>query len=203
MKKINLIISLVATTLLGISLANATVHIVTAYSTPNEKFDPSVVNAVCGDTIKWMNGNGVHTTVSNSVPNGAASWSSPSNGLPSSGFIYVVTIAGTYTYNCHPQSGGHMPASIVVTCSTGIPAVEVNHISSAYPNPFDTKIIFEAKDADMIILYNILGEKIKSVSLERGETKVEMDVATLSKGIYFYSIIKDEMIVGTRKLVKN
>ena len=112
---------------MGANIAHATVHIITANTTPTEGFVPSMVTAVSGDTIKWVNGNGTHTTASTTIPTGATSWNSSTIG--GAGFSYVVTVPGTYNYNCHPSSGGHMPASIVVTSA---PVVTVITIPNDY-----------------------------------------------------------------------
>ena len=202
-KKIYVLISFSLVSLLGISLANATIVTIQAVgSTPStEAFVPSTANAVCGDTIKWVLVSGTHTTASTTIPNGAAAWSSPN--ITASGFTYVVTKAGTYNYTCHPATGGHMPASIVVTCTNGIPSIDPNYLSSVYPNPFCNKVTIETPDAEMIFIYNLVGEKVKSVMLNNKQTKTEIDVEELNKGFYFYSIIKEGEIIETRKIVKN
>ena len=195
-------ICLFLSSLSAMNSADATTIIITAQTNPIEEFIPSIANAVCGDTIKWVNGNGTHTTASTTIPSGALPWNSPT--INAGGYTYVVTVAGTYNYTCHPLSGGHMDASIVVTCSTAIPFIDDNNISFAWPIPFSGSItIEETANADMIILYNIPGADIKSVSLKHGQTKVEIDAAQLPKGIYFYSIIKQGVILETRKIVKN
>lgn len=202
MKK-NYIISCLSLTLLsGINSACATTIIITSQTSPSESFLPVVANAVCGDTIKWVNVNGTHTTASTIIPSGALPWNSPN--ITAAGYIYVVTVAGTYNYTCHPLSGGHMDASIVVTCTAGIPSVAPGNISFTYPNPFSASItIEETANADMLILYDMLGNKLKSVSLRHGQTKVEIDAAELTEGIYFYRLIKEGAILETRKIVKN
>ena len=207
MKKICSIICLSLTSILGINSANAKVVVITAFtiSQTNQYFSPSTANAVCGDSIKWVAGSGQHTTVSKTIPAGAAAWNSPEFPTTVAAFYYVVTTVGTYTYTCHPSAqfpAGHMAAKIIVTCTNGVPSLDNNYFSLAYPIPFSESITIETTDADMIILYNILGNKVKSVSLEYGQTKVEVGTAELTKGIYFYSIIKEGVIVETKKLVR-
>ena len=80
--------------------------------------------------------------------------------------------------------------------------MDLNRVSSAYPNPFADKLTIETTQGDMISIYNMLGEKMKSVSLKSGQTKVQVDGTELNSGIYFYSIIKEGVIVETRKVVK-
>ena len=207
MKKF-IITCLSLTSLLGINLANAKLVIITGYDggANPDYWVPATANAVCGDSIKWVKGTGTHTTESTTIPSGAVAWASPTLALPSvtPGFIRVLTVVGTYNYGCHIAVGNpHMFAKIIVTCANGVPSTDHQNLSLAYPSPFYRSVTIETTDADMIILYNLLGNKMKSVSLEHGQTKVEVDAVELTKGIYFYSIIKEGVIVETRKLVKN
>ena len=101
----------------------ATVHQVTV---SNFQFSPATVNAVVGDTIKWVWGSGFHTTTSETVPAGATTWDAP---IQSAGqtFSYILTVAGTYTYECtvHPTA---MQATLTV--SGALPVVLKNFIVS-------------------------------------------------------------------------
>lgn len=106
MKKILLVLSAV----LFLQYAFATVHEV---QVSNFQFSPATVDAVVGDTMKWVWGGGFHTTTSTSVPNGASTWDAPMQSANDS-FVYVLTVAGTYNYFCsiHPTS---MTATLNVT----------------------------------------------------------------------------------------
>lgn len=191
MKKIRLIISsLSLVTLLSLNLANATTRIISAQTSPNEAFIPAVTNANVGDTIKWVNVNGTHTTASTTIPAGATPWNSPN--LTASGFTYVVKFAGTYNYTCHPATGGHMPGSIVVTGTASVSSVDrdANSLFLAYPNPCTDKITIETQFANNISVYNISGQLIKSVAVKPELTKIEIDMADLAKGVYFITIDK-------------
>lgn len=203
MKKLYSILAILFTSVLLIGTANATIVTIQAIGTNSatDKFSPSVANAVCGDTIKWVLVSGTHTTASTTIPTGATSWTSPN--ITANGYLYVVTVAGTYNYTCHPSSGGHMPGSIVVTCSAGLSGFNNDFISTSYPNPFSDKMVIETPPADMISIYNMVGEKTKIFLLTNGQTKVEIDTGELPVGVYFYSIFKEGIIIETRKLVKN
>ncbi|OFX28240.1 MAG: hypothetical protein A2X08_14395 [Bacteroidetes bacterium GWA2_32_17] len=61
------------------------------------QFTPDSVNAVVGDTIKWIWVNGSHTTTSDSIPLGATSWDTIIDTLSQS-FQYVVTQVGKYYF---------------------------------------------------------------------------------------------------------
>lgn len=203
MKKFYFLISLSLASLLGVNIANATVHIVTVQNSPSH-FLPVTVNAVVGDTIRWIWVVGNHIVGprnASDIPAGAAMfYATVDAGNP---LEYVVTVPGNYRYDCHPITPHGEDAYIVVTGVTGISSLDNAPVSSVYPNPFTNKITIETQSAETIALYNMTGQKIKSVEVKAGETKTELDVADLTEGIYFYAIVKEGLIVETRKLVKN
>lgn len=109
MKKIYLLF----TTLLFLNYAFATTHEI---QVANFQFTPSSLNVNVGDTIKWVWISGSHTTTSTSVPNGAASWNNPMN-TNNKTFLYKITAAGTYSYDCIPHApdmAGTITASIIL-----------------------------------------------------------------------------------------
>src|SRR5436190_9932486 len=65
----------------------------------NVSFSPKNFTANIGDTIHFVWISGTHTTTSTSVPAGAASWDQPSDNAHTS-FLYPVTTAGTYNFQC-------------------------------------------------------------------------------------------------------
>jgi plastocyanin len=171
----------------------ATVHTVTCQNNPSH-FLPVTANAIVGDTIHWTWVAGTHVVGpinATDIPAGAAMWSAPIDAGNLS-FSYVVKVAGNYHYVCHPATPHGEDAYIVVSnATTGIqPFSTVPHLSSAYPNPFSEKITIETPNADQIVIYNILGESIRSFQLKNGETKLEADLGTLPKGVFFYVILK-------------
>lgn len=167
----------------------------TAFSPSNEP------NVACGDSVTWIWTVGTHTVTSTTIPGGAAPWSFPINQTGNLAHIYIPTVAGTYNYKA--AAPDNFTGLFVVTCTTSVHDRDFNFNSSVYPNPCTNKISIEAPGADMISIYNVVGEKIKSVSFKNGQTKTEFDVAGLNRGIYFYSIIKEGIIVETKKIIKN
>ncbi|MBI3501745.1 MAG: T9SS type A sorting domain-containing protein [Bacteroidetes bacterium] len=186
------------------SAANATVVTVTCQNTPSH-FLPVTANAVVGDSIHWVWVAGTHVVGPESasdIPVGAAMWNCPIDASHLSCY-YVVTVAGNYHYVCHPATPHGEDAYIVVSPASGVqPYNTVSNVSSAYPNPFSEKITIETSTADLIIIYNFMGEKVKSFAMKSGQVKVEADVAALPAGIFFYSISKDGAILETRKIIK-
>ncbi|MGI8951582.1 MAG: plastocyanin/azurin family copper-binding protein [Chitinophagaceae bacterium] len=97
---------------LSLISANATIHII---KVSDFQFSPNRVNALVGDTIKWVWKSGFHTTTSTKVPRNAATWDAQMNSS-SKKFLYTITKKGTYNYQCniHPTV---MMGTIVVTTS--------------------------------------------------------------------------------------
>ena len=203
MKKVYSFIFLSLAALPCINSVNATVHIVTCQNIPSH-FLPVTTNAVVGDTIEWdwVAGNHVVGPMSASdIPNGAAMFNQAvdNNNL---GFAYVVTVAGSYHYECHPSTPHGEPGYTNVTSGTGVPSIELYHVSNAYPNPFSDKVTIETTQADRISVYNMVGEKIYEQGISDKRTATSINLSKEQNGIYFYSILKEGVIVETRKLVK-
>lgn len=179
-----------------VSMANAAIKTITVQAS---SFSPATVSAVCNDTIIWIWGQaGTHTTTSTTIPGCATAWNNPISAA-SLTFAITVPCAGTYNYKCTPHG---FTGTIVVTCTSAVPSINNDYFSGAYPNPFISKITIETPDADMISLYNMAGEKIKTISLQRGHTKTEINLPDLNSGIYFYCLLKEGVVIETRKIVK-
>jgi plastocyanin len=191
---------------LTVSVAFATTHTVTCQNSPTH-FIPVTTNAMVGDTILWTWVAGTHVVgpiLTSDIPAGAAMFNAPIDASDHS-FKYKVTVAGNYHYVCHPATPHGEDAYLVVSSTaTGIQSFSpVSHLSVAYPNPFTDKITIEASAADVIQIYNIVGEEVKSIGVKNGLTKFEVDLGTLPKGVFFYVITKDGIVVDTRKIIKN
>ncbi len=76
-------------------------------------FSPNFDSAHVGDTMHFRWSNGSHTTTSVSIPTGAATWSTPLNSSSTS-FDYIVTVAGTYNFQCNIHYLMGMTGSFIV-----------------------------------------------------------------------------------------
>ena len=79
-------------------------------------------------------------------------------------------------------------------------------ISNAYPNPandkFNINYNFETRPADARVkIVNLLGSVVKEVELDQNSDKLSMDISDLNAGVYFYSVIINNEIYQTKKLV--
>ncbi len=192
MKKLYTILAL----MLSFSQAHAALHIITV---SDNQFTPATLNAECGDTVKWVWESGIHTTWSTSIPAGADLWFEQIDSFDTT-YSYQVSLAGTYDYYCynHPM----MTGSIIVTCPTEIASQSDNFSSLVYPNPFENNLTIETPDATLISIYTITGEKIKTIILTEGQTKTEIITRDMAPGIYLCAILKEGVLIGKRKLMK-
>ena len=184
--------------------ASATIRIVTCQNGVNH-FLPVTINAVCYDTIRWTWVSGGHIVgpiTAADIPVGAAMFNGPID-VNNQVFEYVVTVAGNYHYVCHPSTPHGEDGFIVVTCASGIqPHITPTVLSYAYPNPFYDKITIETSTADQITIFDVIGDKVLTFTLTNGQTKLEADLRSLPKGMFFYSIISEGIIIETKKIVK-
>ena len=87
----------------------------------NNFFSPNTFTISFGDTVRWVWNAGGHTTTSQSVPAGAATWNSAINSVVTS-FKYVPTVLGTYNYQCTIH-GAAMSGNFTVTCPVPAPTI--------------------------------------------------------------------------------
>lgn len=85
-------------------------------------------------------------------------------------------------------------------CFLSVPETPVYY--SVYPNPASTHLTIKATtngNSVQVRVFNIMGELISTSNLVDGVNTVSVE--KLSDGIYFYSILKNNEIVETKKLV--
>lgn len=109
MKRVILLFSVFVFAILLAGKANADTLYVNVLAM---SFDPPSATLTVGDYVKWTLVEGSHTTTSNIIPAGAASWDYTFTGLGDT-YVYEVTVPGTYNYEClfHPGMDGSFTAS--------------------------------------------------------------------------------------------
>ncbi len=171
----------------------------------------NLIGAVIGDSITWTVQSGTHnimsiSTPASSVPTGAAPINSGTTNLTTGQtYGYKIKVAGYYAYECSlhgsltPPSGmyGYFNVS-----ATGISEPISNLLTSAYPNPFGDKVTLKYAGIQSVEVFNVIGEKVKSMELSATEAKIDMDFTGFPAGIYFYRTYKEGTIVETKKIVK-
>ena len=79
-------------------------------------------------------------------------------------------------------------------------------ISEIYPNPATNFVsinytLTPQVNSASVRVINLLGKVVKETRIEMGSNKVKLDVSDLSSGVYFYSVIINEEVYKTKKLV--
>jgi plastocyanin len=172
-----------------------TTHIVQA---TGMTFIPSQLTATVGDSIKWQWIDGIHNTISTSVPSGAASWNAPLDDTHTT-FIYVLTTAGAYNYECSFHVAFGMVGSInanpigIINQNSEIP--HKYQLFQNYPNPFNpsTQIRFDLPVGGYtkVTIYDLIGNELLNLvneNLEAGKFSVTWDASNYPSGLYFYKI---------------
>jgi plastocyanin len=198
MKKLYTLIFASAFTLFSLNGNAATINVAVA----NFNFTPATFTAVVGDVIVFTLVSGSHnvTSPAGGVPAGAAPIASGSMSSIGQTYSYTVTMAGTYGYQCtiHPTTmiGGFTASA------TGIEDQASNLLTSVYPSPFKDKVTVKYNGIEKIEFMNVVGELVKSVTIDSQEGKLDVYFDNLPAGIYFYRTYKEGLVVETRKVVK-
>ena len=175
----------------------------------NFNFSPQTVDVSVNDTIQWNWVAGTHTTTSVTVPTGAATWNMPMNSTNPT-FTYVVTVPGTYTYQCNIHAAMGMTGTITVNpigirpISTIVP--DKFKLYQNYPNPFNpsTNIKFDipVRSNVTLVVYNMAGQTVIQLvneKLQAGTYSVNWDAGNNASGVYFYKLETSEFTL-TKKL---
>lgn len=163
--------------------------------------NPANFTPKTGDQIvwQWEGTTNQHSVVSTSVPNGASSFTSTV--MTTGTYNQTFMVPGTYNYQCGVH-GAMMSGSFTITATTGIVEVNASILTEAFPNPFKNGITIKSKNADAIVIYNIQGQLLLTTKIDKGITETQIDLSSLSAGVYFYSVSKDGIIYDTRKIYK-
>lgn len=209
-------IALAANLYLG-GYAVAATQVVNALSS---SFSPANVTINTGDSVRWMNVSGSHTTTSGTGPGDPQSgnlWDANLNfGSPQ--FARRFNTPGVFEYYCKFHFPG-MTGTITVNTVTGVfddvGEGTVNPRTDLFqnvPNPFNasTLIGFTLRAAGPVHLavYNILGHPVRTLvqgEMEPGGRFIEWDGADdqrrdLPSGVYFYRLSTRDG-TETRKMV--
>lgn len=152
-------------------------------------FTPNTGTIQLGDTVifQWMDG--FHTTTSTAVPAGAATWDQALNSSTPT-YMYIPTVAGTYSYKCIPHESMGMTGTFTVTNpTTGIEEATSQDGVQVYPNPASTQLNIKFS-ATKNLSYNITtldGRTLQQT--ENAKTnQLLIDVTAYAKGMYLINI---------------
>lgn len=114
----------------------------------------------------------------------------------------------TYAFFNINSPGDTAKVTINYTTSVGVNEISKADItfSDAYPNPANnsTSIAYtlpKTTKTSSIRISNILGSKVAEIAIQDLNGKKTIDLSDYNKGIYFYSLIVNDKIFFTRKLI--
>jgi len=128
---------------------------------------------------------------------------------------YTGSAAGSsiITYVVYNANNVNDSVYVTITYNTtpaGISKVDFSKVdfSNPYPNPVSslTRMNYNIPanfSKATLILRNLIGTSVKEFVIEDPQGKLVMDLSDLKEGIYFYSLIIDDNVILTRKLIKN
>ena len=83
--------------------------------------------------------------------------------------------------------------------------VITDKIGILYPNPAQDKCTYRATLSEtksgMIMMYTLTGKLLSSYKLNNGDNKIDIDLTSLSNGIYLYKIYINGEVADYKKLV--
>ena len=173
-------------------------------SVANFDFTPSNIEIYVGDTVQWVNSQGLHSVdgTLGTYPNNPESFG---NGVAIAPWIYefVFTIPGNYGYRCEQHPNAMIGTISVVDSTSSIDEANPDFTFAFFPNPVVNQLSWKwNKDnvpANCIMtMYNVEGKKIIEFSLN---TNSSYDVSSMSKGMYTYTIQSDNRQIQSGKLL--
>ena len=79
-------------------------------------------------------------------------------------------------------------------------------VSDIYPNPashfinLDYELTSKVNNANIRVM-NLLGSVVKNVEIDKNSTNLRLDISNLTNGVYFYSVIINNEVYKTKKLI--
>lgn len=124
--------------------------------------------------------------------------------------VYSNGINGCAIYNYVIEAQNHtFIDSIEITftiaginCFLGEEEIETPLAYSVYPNPAKEILNIDIQNTTnntSIVVFDIVGKKVAEKNLANGNNK--LNIESLKSGVYFYSLIRDENILETKKLI--
>jgi plastocyanin len=201
MKKHILFLFFLLAFLPAISFAQATHKIAVS----NFQFNPKSLTGVnVGDIIEWDWVSGSHTITSVTIPGGAASFAFS---ISSGNVQYMVTMAGTYDYQCDFHAGSGMTGSFVASAVTSVSAIVLNEMTIE-PNPAHDYVTIKTgamlnSDAKLNV-YDLLGRKILSqeMKLNNEDASYTLDISSLKSGMYLVMISSGSTSSKPMRMIK-
>jgi plastocyanin len=185
-------------------VASGTTHTITQ---TGFQFSPLALQVAVGDVVVFQWSDGMHNTVSITVPEGAESWSAPLD-MANTSFTYNVTVAGAYVYQCtfhSPSMAGGFVASLPNNVAPSVAAnLSVSAGTSANGQLF-VDLTNATTDMATVTLVDITGRNVATLhhgAIADADFKIRHDIAAIQRGIYFVRFQEGVRVVTRKVLVQ-
>lgn len=109
------------------------------------------------------------------------------------GTYYVAYQNGNYNCAVTDTNGCSISVGINIVLNVGLNSMSSDNSISVYPNPTTDKLVIKglnnSREAAIMNLYNVIGEKLYSKELSEAKSEVTIDVANLAAGTYFVEVL--------------
>ena len=173
-------------------------------SVNGQTFSPQNLVVDPGDVVifQWVAGTHPVMSDNNAFPAFDITSATPTKQL-------VLNTTGTYGYHCmaHGAPGSGMFGTIVVRTVSGVKEFKNAATLSAFPNPTkgETTITLNHSNGEnyKIRISNAIGRVVKTIEIPKNATdsKIEVDLGNLPAGFYFYSLLANDKMIETKRLV--
>lgn len=173
-------------------------------SVNSSTFSPQNLVVDPGDVVifQWVAGTHPVMSDNNAFPAFNITSASPTKQM-------VMNTTGTFGYHCmaHGAPGTGMFGTIVVRTVSGIKEFKNTATLSAYPNPAkgETTITLNHASGDnyKIRISNAIGRVVKTIEVPQNaiDSKIQVDMTNLPAGYYFYSLLANDKMVETKRLI--
>lgn len=134
----------------------------------------------------------------------------PANILSAEDFSIHISIPETETgvvkvkYNVFDRSDPYNLITIIVLAGQTANVAETTfNLGQAYPNPATSQVHFDLQSNDNVnvVVYNLLGQEVKSQLVSAHQNRVNIAVDDLQAGIYFCRFSINGAVVKTEKFI--
>ena len=97
-------------------------------------------------------------------------------------------------------------ANYDATGASGVDEINTNvTLSNAYPNPANKLVNFDydlqGSNKGKVVIYDLLGSVVKDIEIPGNYGSLKLNTFDLVEGIYFYSLLINNEVIKTRKLI--